>query len=406
LVRGDTDPYVVISNVQFLVGPVFVLSILTMRSDEAMAIKRLGMGKFTSLCAVAVMIYHSVNFCHRSLGFYLRAKRDELSLRIDGGKRTLLRMPLISELVFRSRQHFDFSSESLAGMGYAARYILSDIPDFIYERPFQNKTQLFMRDELLFEKAGIEHDVFPNMKLSLERLREYCRASHLRLVVAVIPTKLSVLYPSSASRHVYQAIQNSMPGEKNDLLDLYLSYQALHPEEPLFLPYDNHWSSFGIALTAQSLLKQITAAQEEAWIKADGTYNLDPQTSFTGALQLPQFFRNRFWPFAWRENFYVIDSPPSRTYEKTPPKLFLAGTSFAKRLSDSPFGLASLLRRGLGAEVSDFSVDGGGKYAALHSLLENNTARDGILVWEFPLFEALQNDVLKVNWPASNTNKL
>lgn len=322
-----------------------------------------------------------------------------LSLRSTTGK-VLLRL---GDFV---RRRYDNSvspeARTLSEIGYTLRYQMGEFPSFIFKAAGGSPDSLHYRTEIPFLYPSSLPKIREELLPAVAALEAFCRAKGARLLVLPVPVKLSLDVPTLRSSElwfkdahqyemptpawVYQKMVSEIGPAAIDLYSLFRKSRELNPFE-LYLPYDNHWTSFAIALTASEITRHLSQSAPSVIYHAKRPIRHD--TFFMDALRLPTSFTDHARAFRWQEPLFSL--APAAAHAG---RVFLAGTSFSDRLKRSEFGLGALLRKGTGREVVDLSISGQGKYASLRSFLQRGLSLSpgDVLIWEFPVSQAGAKD--------------
>lgn len=356
--------------------------------------------------AAGVAIYHLANWPVRET--LRRPSRQSHLLSLDFGHQSIARIRVPSQKI---PTKMDAASTQLGEAGYSLRYALRQFPfDMfaVHGRPLR----LYHRDHIPLQFPDVQkqaHARVAGFQREAVALRERLKRKGVETVVFSIPTPLSIerkrglsgtLPPerrwgdfakmgAENAHKAFDGFYDQMRDFSVDGYRVFEDYLAQNPRSELFIPYDFHWSSEGIAVAAKAVIDRL---REMGWnlpsphVVATDQSQISYARTLLGFLQLaPGVLRSRP-EFQFRETFF--DLAPQAP--KKPGRLIVAGTSYSLNLQDQKYGFADLLGRFLQREVIVSAYHGGGSRGCLVELEKNGFQfRPGdLLVWELPMISA------------------
>jgi hypothetical protein len=360
--------------------------------------------KLLSMTLLLILFaYHLFHFCDTKSGLHLRNRLSWVNREVRLKDQTWqIKIPKIMR---GSSGYLDSSSAALAGVGTVTRFLTGQYTSLAFSGGNDPYQKYYLRSDLEVQYQSAKDLVQKNTSVPLKGFIEHMEQHGVITIILPIPTKTSIereLLPKKlpartlwanppadgveAPEEVYNTIVATSPQHVVSLYDVFKNKRAQQPDEFLYIPWDYHWSSFGISLAAREVLGHLKSRGVKV---AEG----DPQFAELAPLshddmllrflQLPQSYLQKNRQFGWREKRYVL----SAEFPKQNGRLFLVGTSNSRRLSDTSYGLAALLGKATGREVLSQYVDGMRWDLTLAPLIrESDKPKPGdILVLEFPM---------------------
>jgi len=295
-------------------------------------------------------------------------------------------------------------SSGIARIGYALRFHSGQFLPFIYRAPAKGEINLYVNNETSMQYLSSVDKV----KTNLDKIQVFLlklKAKGIIPVVIAVPTKVSIeremisnLHPpdlwlpaeqaEEASEAVYSRIRGIDPVSMVNLYKAFSDAQKNKTEfDRVFVPWDYHWSIYGIAIAVKETLKSLNnqgVSVSNIQIKKGDIRSLNMGDAFIVWHQLPAWYVQRQKDFSWKEYEYPVEAHIS---QKIKGRVFLAGTSFSDRYGQDPFGLPMQLKHVLNVDFYNTTVSGGGVDKSIEkawSLPKPPVAGD-ILIWEFPI---------------------
>lgn len=306
---------------------------------------------------LTVLSYHAYPIVRGGLfRFSDRIEVRQMELRI-AGKRVCFSVPHLRS----SQKRLDSSSEFLAGIAFVLRYWGGETNDYAIKGNANPIQKYFLREDVAVH--------FPSQVPKVEKLAQELKTifrdldkAGVRTLLLPIPPKMAFyedefnkrLPPSdewqAESRHVneipmespYQAYRVLTESDPKHIVDLFTTYRHHNPNDPnhfLYVPWDYHWSSFGITVAAQAILESLKSQGIAVGRLGEPRLTGIRPAFFRDTLlyltQLPDWFLLHSKKFDWREPVYDVDavsgSPQGR--------LVIAGSSYTNRLRGTGHGL-------------------------------------------------------------------
>ncbi len=305
--------------------------------------------------------------------------------------------------------HFDRSINVIRGTGYLLRYLAGEEYPLVLIGTKTPHLSLFDRrdSEFVYQETGekLERTFVPAMKEWIETLT----AKGVEVVVLPIPPKQAVEreklpqelppeYPWTEYlphrrediRGNFRRLLSADSSHMVDLFSHYMTHRDQNPQSNLYIPWDLHWSSEGIALAAQKTLDHL---YKKGWPVGQYRLNLraeaplDHTPRLLSVLQLPGYYKRRSPNLRWREPLYTLEEevPPRINVEpETVKRVVLIGSSFCNRFSGTPYHLGNMLASALKRELIANCMEGGGNWGALAELKRDDfhLRKGDLLVYE------------------------
>ncbi len=312
----------------------------------------------------------------------------------------------------------DASSRFISDWGHIGRYLLGQVHDRILKGRPSEFEHIYYREELPFLFNGLDSPIELAVVEQMRRFSANLTSQGAHVLWVPVPTKLALeldqiaspLPPESpwGATHLSRAVRQAQPrpyeiyrkwversdGFAVDLAKVFSDSRLRRREDLLYVPYDNHWSSFGIGVAAQAIAEKLRQAIPELRIPLLNFFQLrgvQHDHYLLSLLNLPSRFLNISPKFQWNEPLYSTEPPTKATNNG---RLILAGTSQSVRLQGTGFSLGESLSRLLHRELIEESVVHGGLSGGLRKLHAKGVrVRSGdVVVWEFPDCTSLHPD--------------
>jgi len=308
----------------------------------------------------------------------------------------------------------DWSSVAISRPGFILRYLLRDLREDVYVGRPQPHRRIYLREEIRAQypwSDSLFEETYANQLRGLIRSAEGHR---LEFLVLPIPPKMSVerdefgevLPPSNTwEKHPpgvedfaanYRRILDLDRDRFVDIFGTYRDYRSKHGAADIYMPTDSHWSSLGVGLAAQSVLRHLKnhrypdiAIPE---LKIVGHDEQPTEGDIVRLLSIPKMFSRRFPEFGWHETYYDFDLPAAPANAR---RVVLIGTSYSHYLADTTRGLAALIGKALGrVPVTASSALGGRLIGSLKDLNERGfkLRSDDLVLFEFATRQPWQAD--------------
>jgi hypothetical protein len=352
----------------------------------------------TAALAVCLLAYHAINV--------LSGDVTSLLSRAKGAER---------------RHYLDAVNETMAGWGHELRYRGGQVASHIAVGTPSPYLRLFYRREVYFQFHAAGDYFRRSIADRLGKLAGSLAEQGVTLVALPIPTKISIerdafgstlpaefpfqdwrTPPSlraekEAPADVYRVLVNAAPGHVADLQSLYTDERKSRPSDPIFIPWDFHWTTRGISLAALSVLDALTAQGFNVIrprIKKVGTAEWSANELLLSHFFLPESYKRKLPELQWTEPLEeaqaTVDGPRGG-------RVVVVGTSMARRMRGTPYALGAQLARLLKRPLAEAYRDGFGPQALAALEEEHIGLRSGdVLVWEFPITELDEREWPKV----------
>jgi alginate O-acetyltransferase complex protein AlgI len=245
-------------------------------------------------------------------------------------------------------------------------------------------------------KAGIETVILPiPSKQSLDREILPVELEDRNIWKYVPPHQRETI------RANYLSVLGIAPQHSVDLFDLYQKHMQLVPDHYLYVPWDIHWTTEGIAVAAQGILghlKKKGEAVELYPLRDMGLAPLDHSAPLLSSLGLPSYYLRRAPQFQWRESLVTLDHLPEG--KPVQGRLIVVGSSFCARHSGTQYNLGDQLSKALGRELTMFCAPSTDMEAGAKKMLEQKFSlkKGDIVVYEF-LFSHIPQSSLELPIP-------
>ncbi len=304
---------------------------------------------------------------------------------------------------------FDASRAAIAGVGHTARYFLGQENSFFFFGQKQPHQRLYERSDLDLEKAGLEKHALPH----LAKVTTLFRAARCRGIIpmaALIPPKSiiererlpEVLPPNELWESLgpkvaedagigHRVLRTQDPRFFLDLFKPFHSYHKQFPEEDIYVPWDYHLTSYGMAIVTAEIVKQLAARGEpiaQPTLVRRASMPAQYLDNLVTMLHLPDRVLTKLPQFSWTEPIYEVEAEGKLTGVK---RVVLLGTSFSGRLHPLKLALGHMLEKTLHVPVVEALANGRTTEDLLtHLASQGQSLRSGdLLIVEQP-FKNLQ----------------
>lgn len=286
-------------------------------------------------------------------------------------------------------ESLELSTGALRGVGYITRYLISPVNHYTFPKlsPGQNLS-LFRRSDLLTRDhrgwEEMERELLPRIK----RVRESLTSRGVKVVMLPLPSKIDVqwenvphpapplsIFETSRERRLVSAAELEAKYDFFSAYDqpynvnLYQPYRSAFVKDPslaTYIPWGFHWTSYGIALAATSILQNLktqgVAVSDIKTVYVDTADKFLPEL-LLNTFQLPHFFIQRRPEFKWREPRYRISADASLGQEID--RVVIIADSNGERLRENKLSLGELLSETLHRPLVDLSFGGVGGVGVL-----------------------------------------
>lgn len=317
-------------------------------------------------------VYHFINWKSGSF--------STLISRVEWQQKGVLWVPSFK---VGSENAFDQSSEWLKGMGYWIRFRMGQLNAMAARGPSEPYLYLYDRRNNPFQYESLRSEIDERFTKKMKRVFDHLNTHGIEMIVAPLPPKQSLdrqklgtrLPPDHLfSSHAIEPIQLKVredprgnldamlaadPSRIVDLFRVMQQYKEEHPKDELFIPWDLHWSSLGIAVTAQAVLQQLKGLGwkvPETRLRFCDLAPLKHNDQLLQGLFIPKFLLESRPSFSWREPFYDLEvlKPISASNQR----LIVIGDSNSERLRDTDYRFSRILSAVLRRELVEYSLAG------------------------------------------------
>lgn len=303
---------------------------------------------------------------------------------------TLLGISLLNsaEAISNSNLHLlrPCTPDQSAKAGYDLDYLISS-NGWIFREFLFNKQVILSRREIEFSSL----------------LNKYLNLKGSKLIIVPIPNK-----PLISSREInYDAsdaekyFRNEITGlntaglDAIDLLDIAKNnYYDQHNGIKFMTKNDFHWSAYGAKVSAEAIARDIKSSSRYASLE---------KFNFVTTSKIQKNLGNLGSEIETRCNIHVAPEivlnyvTKNVTYGRSllgdaEPSIAILGTSFS---SDKNFNFEGAIKAETNLDTINFSISGGGKYAAMESFFSdaNNLLHPpAFIIWEFPNYSAPEDE--------------
>lgn len=380
-----------------------------MRPRIERIVSGLGRSPLAFSLAALLVVYHLFNLIQGEW-FHVEGRWREASLAVSAGGRELASVESRRRDLPASYEPVDGASRAWRDLGFRVGYAVGRVPEFLFLGTHEPYQRIYLREEVPFQYPVTAGWVREALVPHLKRVAAHLEGTGVHFVIVPVPTKISIergrvptplpadqtwkpaRAPASVrsgtedAYEVYRTVVDAVPGRTVDLFEAFSLYRERHKGAELFVPADSHWSSLGIAVAADAVMKKLRG---EGWRLPD--FQLEKLRDrrpyyfhdLLAPLQLPIGFLRSSPGFQWHEPLYRL-VPEVPQYQG---KLLLAGTCYSDRLRPLGLSLGKVLAKALHRTLVDASfrnTDALGPLRRIHSegwLLEPGD----LLVWEFAL---------------------
>jgi len=325
----------------------------------------------------------------------------------------------------------DSSASFIGGVGSLLRYYSGEVDSFAVRgmpTPYEN---LCLRGDVAIQ--------YPSHRAEAQALASEIKAivddlekQGVHSVVVPIPGKLAFYRSKFPSRlppfdewgagkiierqserenpyELYRTLVTTDPKHVVDLYELYRQALSADPNNLIYVPWDYHWTSYGMNLTAQAVLDHLV--KQGIWEGEVGRAKLAElrpayfQDILLNHLRLPAWYLAHQSRFQWREPLYHLDGKPKDPTHDPVKRVVVLGTSFTNRLRDTSYSFGAQLHSVLGGTLIYDAEDGRpirslGVKQKKHPLI---LQRGDLLVWEFPFTQLIEGEQKLVPFIVENT---
>ncbi len=357
-------------------------------------------------CAGLCLFYHAANYPYRGLIQRPVSQWKELSLNFGSRKVWAIQVP---QQTIKSK--IDASATRIGGWGFVLRYYLEQFPfDMVavhtvplrlYHREHfrylhrQPKERLYPMVDVLsdftqgLERHGVTAVTVP-IPTHVELDRDHFFGKKLPYgqtwgdLTPLTPEDPRALYDIFYQKHRKQAV---------DLEHLYRQAYAQDSSAGLFIPYDFHWASQGIAIAAKGVIDKLI---ERGWdlespqVVPAGGETLSFSRTLVQFLQLPMHFMQVQPEFQFREKHFTL-SANSRSIRSGGGRVVLVGSSYSVGMREQDLSLGQLVSRYLRRDLVESAFHGAGLQGGLLELSKKGFVfQEGdIFVYETPVLSVL-----------------
>ncbi len=358
------------------------------------------------LCAFA-FVYHCANYPLKATLRRPSYSRHRFDFKI--GEKIFFQF----EVPARTLQaKTDGSAQRLGEWGYELRYWARQFPFDMVEEKGAAVLHLFHRNHISVQYPAPPGAQYPFPPVVRDYLRAVSKVG-VTPVLLPLPTHLSIdrprafasklpaaeqwgdlhLLPPENPRALFDTVFEPVRPYAVDLYSAYERHAADHPDQDLFIPYDFHWNSLGIAVAAKAVVDKLIA---DGWdldspkVVEAGGQRVSYFRTLLNFLQLPQHYLQSHPEFQFVEKNYRLSVNPRKP--RNPGRLVLAATSFALNMEEEGLAFSQVLGDYLGREVVQSAFHGAGARGGLDQLKENGfTFRSGdLFVYELSVLYAMQ----------------
>jgi hypothetical protein len=307
--------------------------------------------------------------------------------------------------------HYEFILEEIKNLGYFLRFKAGQVNPIVYRVDSTQQIELFHRAEFRFFNKDaprrVSEEALPKMLSFAKILTE----KGIRLIIVPIPPKSFIernKLPDPLPHEDLWSINSFATNNKNEeqpqlasdlfsksspyflaLDSVFQNFSKENPDRKLYIPWDNHWSSQGIALTAQAVLQKISPSPASLRFLREMLPNYAFKLLIT--YQLPDKYWSSLPQMQWKEPLYTLsktDKPPHKG------RVVIAADSFGERLQSDKLDLASVLSSHFQDGCESFSVSAGGIQGAFEEMRKKGfkLRRNDTLVWTFESFKIVPKD--------------
>jgi hypothetical protein len=349
---------------------------------------------------VFACLYHVANYPLPST--LRRPLRGFHQFEVKLGKHTLF----AANAPFKTLQtKTDGSAVRLGEWGYRLRYFIRQFPFDMVEERNSIPLHLFHRSDFALQYPDREAKPLPFIPVVGDFFREL-QEKKVTTVLVPIPTHLSIdgkrafprglpsktLWGDRAApspenpRAVFDEVYRPTAEYAVDLFAAYADHYERNPDDELFVSYDFHWCSRGIAVAAKAVVDKLRRmgwrVPSPSVIPAGGKTVNTFRTSLN-YLQLPKSYLLSQPEFQFDEVHYRLNPNPSKI-PKNNGRLILVGTSFALSMEEQNLSFGEVLGSYLGRKVVQFAHHGAGARGALEKMKREGFAFEegDLLVYE------------------------
>lgn len=380
-----------------------------------------------TLFAVALAFgYQAINARHSNWVGLQRIWKDS-TLEFGSKQKRYAAISIPGENHSTGVDFIDSGTEKMAKLGYLIKFKLGFLLDWLIPSQQGQYASYILRTEIPFQYPGYARVIGDKYKTIIDEFRRQVEGAGAHLVVLPIPTKLSVhrewapaqlpmhelWKPSKLTREELAQAEDATVSYKTiirgnedisvDLLGLFREYARRNPskapdfEQSLYGLTESHWTSLGISLAAQGVIKNLIARSWPLELKTPVRKSSRPvalDADLITAQQLPKSFVKKHAPFQWTEPLYDWRQ---KAAAPAGGRLITLGSSYCKQLSKTAYGLPALLQKATGRALVDACLHGAGFMGSIHELHKKSFQfkKGDLVVWEFPI-RFVPGDVDKV----------
>ncbi len=308
----------------------------------------------------------------------------------------------------------DESAARLGSWGYVLRYKLKQFAFNMVSIPGR-PLRLMHREHLALEATEAARSRFTPFATHAYAFLDSLRRQGVTPVVALLPLRVGLertrafggkepsaklwgdrnMPASTRDREHYQVYHSMLGAGGPDLFSVFENTLRQDPQADLFVPYDFHLASHGVALTAQAVLDHLGVSVP---LRPTGDFSHSYRRTLLGILQLPTSFLVSNPEFQFRDWHYDLGPKPLSRPKSG--RVVVAGTSFSLSLEEVGLALPDLLGTYLQRELVLSAFHGAGARGGIQRLEERgfNFKAGDIFVWEVPLSYLM----MRTNQPLPN----
>jgi hypothetical protein len=331
-------------------------------------------------------VYHAANYPLRAT--LRRPSYSTHRFELQVGKRTIYSLGIPARTL---QTKTDGSAQRLGEWGYELRYWVRQFPFDMVEEKGAPTLHLFHRNHLTVQYPPAAGETYPYMP-EVRKFFDHLQAQGVTPVLVPVPTHLSIdrprafgktlpptyrwgdrlPQPTENARAVFDTLVAPVKNASVDLYSIYTKYVEEHPEAEVFVPYDFHWNSLGIALAAKGVVDQLIA---RGWdipspqVVPVGRQSVNYFRTLLNMLQLPKHYLQSHAEFQYVETHYGLSTNP-RKPRRPNGRLVLAGTSYALAMEEQGLAFGALLGNYLGREVVQSAFHGAAARGGMDQLRE------------------------------------